>query len=88
MSTISTLGPPLIGQTQNALNAILDRELAGTGLTERQWVTLTPFGRGARKAGQYSRPGACAGPEWQAVTAERLGNRPGETDVAVSPPRT
>jgi hypothetical protein len=31
----------VIGQTEKALNAILDRELAGTGVTERQWVTLT-----------------------------------------------
>ena len=31
----------ILGQTEKALNAILDRELAGTGLTEPQWVTLT-----------------------------------------------
>ena len=36
-----TFGTPVIGQTEKALNAILDRELAGTGLTEPQWVTLT-----------------------------------------------
>jgi hypothetical protein len=34
-------GAPLLGQTEKALNAILGRELAGTGLTEPQWVTLT-----------------------------------------------
>jgi hypothetical protein len=34
-------GPALIGQTEKALNAILDRQLAGTGITEPQWVTLT-----------------------------------------------
>ncbi|WP_189045656.1 MarR family winged helix-turn-helix transcriptional regulator [Micromonospora sonchi] len=34
-------GAALIGQTEKALNAILDRQLAGTGLTEPQWVTLT-----------------------------------------------
>jgi hypothetical protein len=27
--------------TEKALNAILNRQLAGTGLTEPQWVTLT-----------------------------------------------
>jgi hypothetical protein len=41
MSTDPTFGTPLIGQTEKALNAILDRELTGTGLTEPQWVTLT-----------------------------------------------
>src|SRR5712691_4218526 len=34
-------GTQVIGQTEKALNAILDRLLAGTGLTEPQWVTLT-----------------------------------------------
>jgi DNA-binding MarR family transcriptional regulator len=41
MSTTRTFGTQLIGQTEKALNSILDRELAGTGLTEPQWVTLT-----------------------------------------------
>ena len=41
MSTTPTFGTPLIGQTEKALNSILDRELAGTNLTEPQWVTLT-----------------------------------------------
>jgi DNA-binding MarR family transcriptional regulator len=36
-----TFGTPVIGQTEKALNAILHRQLAGTGLTEPQWVTLT-----------------------------------------------
>ncbi|MEU6716015.1 hypothetical protein ABZ897_31505 [Nonomuraea sp. NPDC046802] len=36
-----TFGTALIGQTEKALNAILDRQLAGTGITEPQWVTLT-----------------------------------------------
>jgi DNA-binding MarR family transcriptional regulator len=30
----------LIGQTEKAMNAILDRLLAGTGVTEPEWVTL------------------------------------------------
>jgi hypothetical protein len=33
--------PQAIGQTEKALNAILDRHLAGTGVREPQWVTLT-----------------------------------------------
>ncbi|MEN3614759.1 hypothetical protein AAH979_35140 [Plantactinospora sp. ZYX-F-223] len=46
METIVTTAPhafgtALIGQTEKALNAILDRQLAGTGITEPQWVTLT-----------------------------------------------
>ena len=41
MSTAPTFGTQIIGQTEKALNAILDRQLAGTGLTEPQWVTLT-----------------------------------------------
>jgi hypothetical protein len=41
MSTTPTFGTPILGQTEKALNAILDRQLAGTGLTEPQWVTLT-----------------------------------------------
>jgi DNA-binding MarR family transcriptional regulator len=41
MSTTPTFSTQLIGQTEKTLNAILDRLLAPTGLTEPQWVTLT-----------------------------------------------
>jgi hypothetical protein len=41
MSTSPTFSTQLIGQTEKTLDAILDRLLAGTGLTEPQWVTLT-----------------------------------------------
>lgn len=41
MSTTPTFSTQLIGQTEKTLNAILDRLLAGTGLSEPQWVTLT-----------------------------------------------
>jgi hypothetical protein len=41
MSNTPTFGTPVIGQTEKALNAILRRQLADTGLTEPQWVTLT-----------------------------------------------
>ena len=41
MSSAPPFGTQLIGQTEKALNAILVRQLAGTGLTEPQWVTLT-----------------------------------------------
>jgi DNA-binding MarR family transcriptional regulator len=40
-TTTPAFGTALIGQTEKALNAILDRQLAGTGITEPQWVTLT-----------------------------------------------
>jgi len=38
---MTTLSTQVIGQTEKALNALLDRLLAGTGITEPQWVTLT-----------------------------------------------
>jgi hypothetical protein len=41
MTSSPTFSTPIIGQTEKALNAILHRKLAGTGLTEPQWVTLT-----------------------------------------------
>src|SRR5262249_29328655 len=41
MSTYPTLSPRVIGQAEKTMNAILDRQLAGTGLTEPQWVILT-----------------------------------------------
>lgn len=40
-TTTQDFGPALIGQTEKTLNAILERQLAGTGITEPQWVTLT-----------------------------------------------
>jgi DNA-binding MarR family transcriptional regulator len=39
-STTPAFSPQVLGQTEKALNAILARELAGTGLSETQWVTL------------------------------------------------
>jgi DNA-binding MarR family transcriptional regulator len=41
MPTTPTFSPAVLGQTEKALNAILDRQLAGTDLTERHWITLT-----------------------------------------------
>jgi DNA-binding MarR family transcriptional regulator len=37
----SSFNPAVLGQAEKALNAILVRHLAGTGLTEPQWVALT-----------------------------------------------
>jgi hypothetical protein len=39
-ATAPTFSAAALGQTEKALNAILERHLAGTGLTEPQWVTL------------------------------------------------
>jgi hypothetical protein len=41
MSTTPTFGTQVLGQTEKALNAILDRHLAGSGVSEPQWIVLT-----------------------------------------------
>jgi DNA-binding MarR family transcriptional regulator len=41
MSATPAFSPRLIGETEKTLNAILDRHLAGSGLTEQHWITLT-----------------------------------------------
>jgi hypothetical protein len=41
MSAYPTFSPQVLGLAEKTLNAILDRQLAGTGLTEPRWVTLT-----------------------------------------------
>lgn len=49
-------GPQLIGQTEKTLNHLLDRALAGTGLTEREWVALRLAGQvGAADAASLAR---------------------------------
>src|SRR4051794_35685308 len=40
-TTTPAFGAALLGQTEKTLNVILDRELAGTGLDEHLWITLT-----------------------------------------------
>src|SRR5260370_34799017 len=52
MSTYPTLTPQVIGQAEKTLNAILYRLLAGPGLTEAQWITLTLTAGGAGSAGR------------------------------------
>jgi hypothetical protein len=54
MSTDPTLTPQIIGQAEKTLNAILFRLLAGPGLTEAQWITLTlnAAGGGTTSRGQ------------------------------------
>jgi hypothetical protein len=41
MSATPTFTPAVLGQTEKALNAILDRQLAGTVLTEPLWIALS-----------------------------------------------
>jgi hypothetical protein len=41
MSSTPTFSTQLVGQTEKALNAILGRLLAGSDVTEPQWVTLS-----------------------------------------------
>jgi len=41
MPAYPTISTRVIGQAEKTLNAILGRQLAGTGLTEPQWVILT-----------------------------------------------
>jgi hypothetical protein len=41
MSPTPAFGTQLVGQTEKALNAILERQLADTDVTEPQWVILT-----------------------------------------------
>ena len=52
MSPYPTLTPQVIGQAEKTLNAILDRLLAGPGLTEAQWITLTLTAAGAGAGGR------------------------------------
>jgi DNA-binding MarR family transcriptional regulator len=52
MSTDPTLTPQIIGQAEKTLNAILYRLLAGPGLTEAQWITLTLTAAGGGSTGR------------------------------------
>jgi hypothetical protein len=53
VQTPTAFGPALIGQTEKALDAILVRELAGTGLSASGWVILKlAEGAGGRLAPQ------------------------------------
>jgi DNA-binding MarR family transcriptional regulator len=41
MSEAPEFSPRLIGETEKTLNAVLGLHLAGSGLTEQHWITLT-----------------------------------------------
>jgi DNA-binding MarR family transcriptional regulator len=51
----------LIGQTEKTMNAILDRLLAGTGVTEPEWVTLVLTAAGGAPAGRDEQASGVAG---------------------------
>ena len=57
MSTYPVLTPRVIGQAEKTMNAILGRLLAGTGLSEPQWVilTLAVTGGGPAERDQFTR---------------------------------
>ena len=52
MSTDPTLTPQIIGQAEKTMNTILFRLLAGPGLTEAQWITLTLIAAGGESTGR------------------------------------
>ena len=52
MSTDPTLTPQLLGQAEKTMNAILFQLLAGPGLTEAQWITLTLTAAGGGSTGR------------------------------------
>ena len=95
MSTYPTLSPRVIGQAEKTLNVILARQLAGTGLTEPQWVILTlavtSGGTAGHEAFTHTVAGALKISETEAraligdlVTAQRLwGDLPAE-DLATA----
>jgi DNA-binding MarR family transcriptional regulator len=51
----------VIGQAEKTLNAILQRQLAGTGLTEPQWITLTLTAATGGSVGRSQLAGRVAG---------------------------
>ncbi len=73
-TTAQAFSTALIGQTEKALNAILDRQLAGTGITEPQWVTLTltVVGGGTIDRAEFIRRVSGAAKFSEASVAERI----------------
>jgi hypothetical protein len=75
MPTYPTLTPRVIGQAEKTLNAILARQLAGTGLTEPEWVILTLAATSGEPAGrdQFTRTVAGALKITEAGAQSRIG---------------
>jgi hypothetical protein len=76
MSTDPTLSPRVIGQAEKTMNAILDRQLTGTGLTEPQWVilTLAVTGGGTAEPDKFTRIVADALKISETVARTRVGD--------------
>jgi hypothetical protein len=76
MSTDPTLSPRVIGQAEKTMNAILARQLAGTGLTEPQWVilTLAVTGGGTTEPDKFTRIVADALKISETVARTRVGD--------------
>jgi hypothetical protein len=75
MTSYPTLTPRVIGQAEKTLNAFLDRQLAGTGLDENDWVilTLTVTGGGTAVPDQLTRQVAGALKISEADARARIG---------------
>jgi len=76
MSTYPTLSPRVIGQAEKTMNAILARQLAGTGLTGPQWVilTLAVTGGGTAEPDKFTRIVADALKISETVARTRVGD--------------
>lgn len=61
MSMYPTFSAQIIGQAEKTLNVILGQLLAGTGLTEPQWVALTLTAASDGTAGRDQLTGRVAG---------------------------
>ncbi|MFC4911623.1 hypothetical protein [Actinomadura gamaensis] len=57
MSSTASLNPKIVGQAENAHEAVLARALATTGVTKQQWIALTL----AATAGEPQGAGTLAG---------------------------
>ena len=75
MPTYPTLTPRVIGQAEKTLNAILARQLVGTGLAEPDWVILTLAATSGEPAGrdQFTRTVADALKISEAGARARIG---------------
>ncbi|KAA1395253.1 MarR family transcriptional regulator [Aeromicrobium ginsengisoli] len=61
MPDMVSFTPQLLGRTEKALNAILDRLLADSGVTEPQWVALSIAVAGGESFGRDQLTGLVAG---------------------------
>jgi hypothetical protein len=94
MPTTPTFSAQLLGQTEKAANAILDRLLAEPRLSEPQWVTLSitaasgsTLGRGQlieRVAGALKVSDAVAQERVTELAAQRLLHFPGDDHASIT----